>query len=121
MKESSVGALTNGRDSCPVSLRRRSVPRLESYLRDSNILIIGFLVVVIGWVLQTTSSISCASAICGNAGTVLQLIATASIIAGLLILAIGFLNFTRRVERHIYSPSQPDLSRIDAATTAISD
>jgi len=69
-------------------------------------MIIGFLVIVVGWVLQTTDSIislSCFGAKCGNAGTVLQLIGTVSVIVGVVILAIGFLKFTRRVERHIYS------------------
>jgi hypothetical protein len=71
-------------------------------------MIIGFLVIVVGWVLQTTDSIislSCFGAACGNAGTVLQLIGTVSVIVGVVILAIGFLKFARRVERHI--DSQP--------------
>jgi uncharacterized membrane protein YidH (DUF202 family) len=69
-------------------------------------MLIGFLVIVLGWVLQTIDSIirlSCFGATCGNAGTVLQLIGTVSVIVGVVILAIGFVNFTRRVERHIYS------------------
>jgi MFS superfamily sulfate permease-like transporter len=64
-------------------------------------MIIGFLVIVAGWVFQITANIDGASG--GNAGTILQLIGTLSIIVGLVILAIGFFRFTRMVERHIYS------------------
>lgn len=64
-------------------------------------MIVGFLVIVAGWVFQITSSVG--AVIGGNAGTILQLTGTLSIIVGIVILAIGFFKFTRRVERHIYS------------------
>ena len=74
-------------------------------------MIIGFLVIATGWVLQTTVSVisfSCSfsSAACGNAEAILQLIGTLCVIAGVVVLAVGFLKFARRVERHMYSQSQ---------------
>ena len=71
-------------------------------------MIIGLLILAAGWGFQTTVSVigfSCSfsSATCGNAGTVLQLIGTLCVIVGVVILAVGFLKFVRRVERYIYS------------------
>jgi hypothetical protein len=70
-------------------------------LRDPNIMIIGFLVLAVGWVFQITISaigFSRSSAIYGNAGTVLQLIGTLTVIAGVVILVIGFLKFVKGSE-----------------------
>jgi hypothetical protein len=61
-------------------------------------MIIGFLVLAVGWVFQITISaigFSRSSAIYGNAGTVLQLIGTLTVIAGVVILVIGFLKFVK--------------------------
>jgi hypothetical protein len=61
-------------------------------------MIIGVLVLAGGWVFQTTTSVigsSRSSALYGNAGTVLQLIGTLTVIAGVVILVIGFLKFVQ--------------------------
>jgi len=68
-------------------------------MRDSNIIIIGFLFLMVGYLLQIshpTISSSYSSSLCGNAGTILQLIATTSVIVGIVMLVIGVLNMTRR-------------------------
>jgi hypothetical protein len=57
-------------------------------LRDSKVVIIGFLVIVAGWVFQITGSV-----LSGNAGAVLQLTGTLFITVGTAILAIGSLKF----------------------------
>ncbi len=62
-------------------------------------MIIGFLVLVVGYAIQYAVSVissSCASGLCGNTGTVLQLIGTTIVILGIVIIAIGFLKFIRR-------------------------
>jgi hypothetical protein len=60
-------------------------------VRDSNIIIIGFSVVVAGLILQTADFV-----MGGNTGTILQLAGTLSIIIGIPLLAIGFLMFIRK-------------------------
>ena len=67
-------------------------------------MIVGFLVIVAGWAFQITANIDAASS--GNAGTILQLLGTLSIIIGIVILVSGFFKFARRVERYISSQSQ---------------
>jgi hypothetical protein len=61
-------------------------------------MIIGFLFLVAGYAFQASDSViasSCSSAGCGNTSTVLQLTGTLFVIAGVVILAIGFLKYTR--------------------------
>ncbi|TMI07473.1 hypothetical protein E6H34_07735 [Candidatus Bathyarchaeota archaeon] len=68
-------------------------------MRDQNVMISGFLVLVIGYGLQVTDSIiasSYLSSLYGNEGTLLQLVGTSSVVVGIVILAIGFLKFIRR-------------------------
>jgi hypothetical protein len=72
-------------------------------LRDSNLTIIGFLIIVLGWAFQTAAGIGGGT---GNAGTILQLAGTLGIVIGTVLLAIGFFKFVRRVEKHIYSQSR---------------
>jgi hypothetical protein len=60
-------------------------------LRFSDKLIIGFIIFVAGWIFQLADSL-----ISGNAGTVLQLAGTLSIIVGIAITAIGFFEFIRK-------------------------
>ncbi|HVH16483.1 MAG TPA: hypothetical protein VNA15_12310 [Candidatus Angelobacter sp.] len=75
-------------------------------MRDSTLMIMGFLIVVTGWALQIASPIARnirSSGALLDAGAVFQLAGFISIIVGLSILAIGFFRFTRRVERHIFS------------------
>jgi hypothetical protein len=62
-------------------------------------MIIGLLVLVAGYGLQVIDSIiasSWLSSLYVNAGTLLQLIGTTSVVVGIVILAIGFLKFIRR-------------------------
>ena len=67
-------------------------------MRDPNIMIIGFLVLACSMGFQINISVigfSRSSAVYGNAGTVLQLIGTLTVIAGVVILVIGFLKFVK--------------------------
>jgi hypothetical protein len=61
-------------------------------------MIIGFVFLVAGYAFHAVDSIvasCCASSWGGNAATVLQLTGTLFVIAGVVILAIGFLKYTR--------------------------
>jgi membrane protein implicated in regulation of membrane protease activity len=72
-------------------------------------MILGLLVIVAGlffpgWVAAT--ALETGGGLTGNAGTILQLAGTLSIIVGIVLLAIGFFKFVRRVERHIAPQSR---------------
>ena len=64
---------------------------------DSKVVLIGFLLIGVGWGLQTIDS-----HLGENVGTVLQLAGTVCVITGVVVVAFGGLRFMRRVEKSIH-------------------